>query len=81
MVALVELDVGMFGATTGGPAASSSTTPSISQGKTRKQPLNSTDPLYASLRDANFAIVGAILNRVARRLMDDYEVSIIKRCR
>lgn len=42
-------------------------------GKTRKQPLNSTDLLYASLRDSNFAIVGTILNRVARRLMEDYE--------
>jgi hypothetical protein len=26
------------------------------------------------LRDVNFAIVGTVLNRVARRLSDDYEV-------
>ena len=68
----------MFGTAPGGPAASSSTTPGVPQGKTRKQALNSVDPLYASLRDANFAIVGAILNRVARRLMEDYEVSVLK---
>jgi vacuolar protein sorting-associated protein 33A len=72
-VALVELDVSMFGGSAGAPAASSSTTPEVPLGKTRKQPLNSTDLLYASLRDSNFAIVGTILNRVARRLMEDYE--------
>ncbi|KAI9736913.1 MAG: hypothetical protein M1818_005964 [Claussenomyces sp. TS43310] len=43
------------------------------QGKTRKIPLDSSDKLYEQLRDANFAIVGGLLNRVARRLQTDYD--------
>lgn len=43
------------------------------QGSKRKIQLDSQDPLFNQLRDANFAIVGDILNRVARRLESDYE--------
>lgn len=43
------------------------------QGTKRKVQLDSTDTLYAQLRDANFAIVGNLLNKVARRLESDYE--------
>lgn len=36
--------------------------------------LDSTDSLYSQLRSTNFAIVGLVLNKVARRLESDYEV-------
>ena len=34
---------------------------------------SSTDQLFADLRDQNFAVVGSVLNRTARRLNEDYE--------
>ncbi|GAA6063869.1 hypothetical protein JCM10212_003605 [Sporobolomyces blumeae] len=66
------------------PTASSSTpaTPSFGStsasasapNKKRKHLLSSTnDQLFSELRDQNFANVGTILNRTARRLNDDYE--------
>ncbi|RYO83007.1 hypothetical protein DL766_005540 [Monosporascus sp. MC13-8B] len=39
----------------------------------RKIQLDSSDKLYDGLRDTNFAIVGTLLNKVARRLQNDYE--------
>ncbi|KAI4163822.1 MAG: hypothetical protein LQ342_002595 [Letrouitia transgressa] len=39
----------------------------------RKIQLDSSDKLYDQLRDANFAIVGPLLNKVARRLAGEYE--------
>ncbi|KAI4196508.1 MAG: hypothetical protein LQ346_003213 [Caloplaca aetnensis] len=39
----------------------------------RKIQLDSSDKLYIQLRDANFAIVGPLLNKVARRLAGEYE--------
>jgi hypothetical protein len=43
------------------------------QAKRRKILLDSSDKLYDQLRDANFAIVGSLLNKVARRLQTDYD--------
>ncbi|KAI9842038.1 MAG: hypothetical protein M1837_007534 [Sclerophora amabilis] len=43
------------------------------QGLKRRIQLDSSDKLYDQLRDANFAIVGSLLNKVARRLESDYE--------
>lgn len=43
------------------------------QSKKRKIVLDSSDKLYDQLRDANFAIVGSLLNKVARRLQTDYD--------
>jgi hypothetical protein len=43
------------------------------QGLKRKIQLDSSDKLYQQLRDTNFAIVGSLLNKVARRLESDYE--------
>ncbi|KAH8676651.1 putative lysine-specific histone demethylase 1A [Tricladium varicosporioides] len=43
------------------------------QAKKRKIMLDSSDKLYHQLRDTNFAIVGSLLNKVARRLQTDYE--------
>lgn len=57
----------------GAPAQSSAAT---SQSRKRTIQLDSTDKLYDQLRDANFAIVGSLLNKVARRLQQvqsDYE--------
>lgn len=43
------------------------------QAKKRKIQLDSSDKLYDQLRDTNFAIVGSLLNKVARRLQTDYD--------
>ena len=43
------------------------------QGMKRKIQLDSSDKLYEQLRDSNFAIVGSLQNKVARRLKSDYE--------
>lgn len=57
------------------PAHGSSKTVSAApaQSKKRKILLDSSDKLYSQLRDTNFAIVGSLLNKVARRLQNDYE--------
>lgn len=47
--------------------------PTSKQGQKRKIQLDDSDQLFSQLRDANFAIVGDILNKVARRLESDYE--------
>ena len=47
--------------------------PSAKQGPKRKVQLDGSDSLYSQLRDTNFAIVGNLLNKVARRLESDYE--------
>ncbi|KAJ3193080.1 hypothetical protein HK101_005437 [Irineochytrium annulatum] len=39
----------------------------------KKVPLNGSDKLYAQLRDLNFAVVGGVLNQVARRIQGDIE--------
>ncbi|KAI9700491.1 MAG: hypothetical protein M1820_006790 [Bogoriella megaspora] len=39
----------------------------------RKVALDNNDPLFAQLRDTNFALVGTLLNKVARRLQSEYE--------
>lgn len=68
----VELDNSITGLTSQtSTAAESNSTPPATTSK-RKVRLDSSDKLYASLRDANFSIVGALLNRVARRLQADY---------
>ena len=43
------------------------------QGLSRKIQLDSSDKLYDQLRGTNFAIIGDLLNKVARRLKHDYE--------
>lgn len=51
------------------PQSESSKAPQqVKQGLKRKIQLDSSDQLFSQLRDANFAIVGDILNKVARRL-------------
>lgn len=54
-------------------SAAASSAPRPAQGMKRKLQLDSSDKLYDQIRDANFATVGPILNKVARRLESDYE--------
>lgn len=54
------------------PGATQTTLPSNAPRK-RKIQLDASDKLYDGLRDTNFAIVGTLLNKVARRLQNDYE--------
>lgn len=54
-------------------SSSSSVSASAKPGMKRKIQLDSSDKLYDRLRNANFAIVGSNLNKVARRLESDYE--------
>ncbi|CAK7219958.1 Vacuolar protein-sorting-associated protein 33 [Sporothrix curviconia] len=67
--------VGASAAATGTGSGSSTSTPvlGVSGARKRKIQLDSSDKLYEELRDANFAVVGGLLNKVARRLQSDYE--------
>ncbi|KAF2403956.1 putative vacuolar sorting protein [Trichodelitschia bisporula] len=66
-----EIDATIVGpAPTSSAAPSSSTTPSSLK---RKIPLDGTDTLYTTLRDANCAVVGPLLNKTARRLQSTLE--------
>lgn len=56
--------------TLGSGAASSSTSVVPSQGQAGP---SGGDPLFGELRDKNFTVVGALLNRVAKRINQDYE--------
>ncbi|MCJ1478497.1 hypothetical protein MMC13_007177 [Lambiella insularis] len=72
-----EVDVSIVGPGPGQSSGSTSlgrapATP-IQQGLKRVIQLDSSDKLYDQLRDTNFAIVGSLLNKVARRLEGDYE--------
>ncbi|KAG0173258.1 hypothetical protein DFQ28_011169 [Apophysomyces sp. BC1034] len=42
-------------------------------GKKKKYVLNSSDKLFAQLRDQNFAVVGGMLNKIAKRINENYE--------
>jgi hypothetical protein len=56
-----------------GPGSSTAAPANNGQSRKRKIQLDGSDSLFAQLRDANFAIVGGLLNKVARRLQSDYE--------
>jgi len=73
-----EIDSSLLGAAgqSRPSAAGSATTPSTQSTRpTLKQTvqLDSTDPLYRELRSVNFALIGPLLNKVARRLQTDFE--------
>lgn len=64
--------------TIGNAASSSSSSSSqVQPAQQQQQGQNNTppggDPLFGELRDKNFTIVGALLNRVAKRINMDYE--------
>lgn len=56
-----------------GSATKLPSTPNARQNLKSKIKLDSSDALYDQLRTTNFAMVGSILNKVARRLESDYE--------
>lgn len=70
-----DVDTTVVGPTSAPQAQESSKAPqqTSKQGQRRKVQLDGSDQLFSQLRDANFAIVGDILNKVARRLESDYE--------
>ena len=70
-----DVDSAIVGVASQQATQSSSKTASAptAQSKTRKVLLDSSDKLYEQLRDSNFAIVGPLLNKVARRLQADYD--------
>lgn len=70
-----DVDTSIVGFTSAPQAQESSKAPqqTSKQGQKRKIQLDASDQLFSQLRDANFAIVGDILNKVARRLETDYE--------
>ncbi len=68
-----EVDTSVLG---GAPAQSqppNGTTQAPTGATKRKIQLDTTDKLYPSLRDANFATIGPTLNRTARRLQSDQQ--------
>ncbi|KAL8784198.1 MAG: hypothetical protein Q9213_004090, partial [Squamulea squamosa] len=67
-----EIDTSIIGQAPGQQPKAQSGAPQ-QQGLKRKIQLDSTDKLYDQLRDANFAIVGPLLNKMARRLAGEYE--------
>ena len=70
-----DVDTSIVGPTPVPQAQESSKAPqqTSKQGQKRKIQLDASDQLFSQLRDANFAIVGDILNKVARRLETEYE--------
>ncbi|KAL8945613.1 MAG: hypothetical protein Q9222_007866, partial [Ikaeria aurantiellina] len=67
-----EIDTSIIGQAPGQQPKAQSDAPQ-QQSLKRKIQLDSSDKLYDQLRDANFAIVGPLLNKVARRLAGEYE--------
>jgi hypothetical protein len=78
----VELPVSLLTPPAPAGAASSAATPPTTtstslkkvEAKKKHHLTTSTDPLFAELRDLNFSSVGKKLNKVARRLEEDYKV-------
>ena len=69
-----DVDSSIVGAAPQPPQSASKTVGAApAQSKKRKILLDSSDKLYDQLRDTNFAIVGSLLNKVARRLQNDYD--------
>ncbi|KAI0160327.1 vacuolar protein sorting 33A-like protein [Xylariaceae sp. FL1272] len=68
-----DIDSTIVGAPAQASSQSASGTPAPTPSRKRKVQLDSSDKLYDGLRDTNFAIVGTLLNKVARRLQNDYE--------
>ncbi len=62
------------GAAQGGAQSTSTAAAAVSAPtRNRRIQLDSSDKLFDQLRDTNFAIVGSLLNKVARRLQSDYD--------
>jgi hypothetical protein len=68
-----DVDSSIVGAAPQPTGSSKTVGAAPAQTKKRKILLDSSDKLYEQLRDTNFAIVGSLLNKVARRLQTDYD--------
>lgn len=68
-----DIDTSIVGPASASQSQESSKTPQQQGPPKRKVQLDSSDQLFSQLRDANFAIVGDLLNKVARRLENEYE--------
>lgn len=68
-----EVDSSIVGAASQASLGASSSAPAQPHTMKRKIMLDGTDSLYPTLRDANCAVVGPMLNNVARRLQRVYE--------
>ncbi|CAG7972954.1 unnamed protein product [Penicillium salamii] len=68
-----DVDTSIVGPASAPQPQESSKSPQQHGPPKRKVQLDASDQLFNQLRDANFAIVGDILNKVARRLENEYE--------
>ncbi|OAD71468.1 hypothetical protein PHYBLDRAFT_34391 [Phycomyces blakesleeanus NRRL 1555(-)] len=59
--------------TSAGPTTPGGATAGGQPGKKKKYVLNSSDKLFNQLRDQNFAVVGGMLNKIAKRINENYE--------
>ncbi|KAI9483036.1 MAG: Sec1-like protein [Benjaminiella poitrasii] len=55
------------------PTTSSAPPTNSSAIRKKKYVLNSSDKLFGQLRDQNFAVVGGMLNKIAKRINENYE--------
>lgn len=55
------------------PTATAANNTTSSATKKKKYVLNSSDKLFSQLRDQNFAVVGGMLNKIAKRINENYE--------
>ncbi|KAK3719096.1 Vacuolar protein-sorting-associated protein 33 [Vermiconidia calcicola] len=69
----IEVDTSVLGGAPAPPQQQSGTAQPPTAATKRKVPLDSSDKLYPSLRDANFATIGPTLNQTARRLQSDQQ--------
>lgn len=81
--ALVSLNKAAAGQVNRVGGSSSSTAPAPNPGsqagKKKKYVLNASDKLFSQLRDQNFAVVGGMLNKIAKRINENYEVNDMNR--
>lgn len=68
-----EVDSAILGGAPVQPQQHNGATQAPTAATKRKVPLDSSDKLYPSLRDANFATIGSTLSRTARRLQSDQQ--------
>ena len=69
----IEIDTSIVGPAPGAPNPGRTPAALSQQGLKRKIQLDSSDKLYAQLRDANFTIVPDLLRKVARQIKNDVE--------
>lgn len=68
-----EVDSSILGVSPAQPTPQNGSAPAPTAATKRKLQLDSSDKLYPTLRDVNFATIGTTLNRTARRLQSDQQ--------